>query len=43
VPTLAIVFVSLGYNTRFYRSVIVEEMTRDHVRTARAFGTPPAR
>lgn len=43
VPTLAIVFVSLGYNTRFYRSVIVEELTRDHVRTARAFGTPPVR
>jgi len=43
VPTLATVFVSLGYNTRFYRAVIVEEMTRDHVRTARAFGTPPAR
>lgn len=38
VPTLAIVFVSLGYNTRFYRAVIVEELTRDHVRTARAFG-----
>jgi peptide/nickel transport system permease protein len=36
------VFVALGYNTRFYRSVIVEEMTRDHVRTARAFGAPPA-
>lgn len=43
VPTFAIVFVSLGYNTRFYRAVIVEEMTRDHVRTARAFGTPPAK
>jgi len=43
VPTLATVFVALGYNTRFYRAVIVEEMTRDHVRTARAFGTPPAR
>ncbi len=41
VPTLATVFVALGYNTRFYRAVIVEEMTRDHVRTARAFGTPP--
>lgn len=40
VPTLAMVFVALGYNTRFYRSVIVEEMTRDHVRTARAFGVP---
>ncbi len=42
VPTMAIVFVALGYNTRFYRSVIVEEMSRDHVRTARAFGIPPA-
>ena len=41
VPTLATVFVALGYNTRFYRAVIVEEMTRDHVRTARAFGVPP--
>jgi peptide/nickel transport system permease protein len=43
VPTLAIVFVALGYNTRFYRAVIVEELNRDHVRTARAFGAPPAR
>jgi len=42
VPTMATVFVALGYNTRFYRSVIVEELTRDHVRTARAFGVPPA-
>jgi len=42
VPTLATVFVALGYNTRFYRAVVVEEMGRDHVRTARAFGTPPA-
>lgn len=40
VPTLATVFVALGYNTRFYRSVIVEETTRDYVRTARAFGMP---
>ena len=43
VPTMATVFVALGYNTRFYRSVIVEEMTRDHVRTARAFGVPPGK
>ncbi len=42
VPTLATVFVALGYNTRFYRAVLVEELERDHVRTARAFGTPPA-
>lgn len=41
VPTLASIFVSLGYNTRFYRAVIVEEMGRDHVRTAKAFGAHP--
>lgn len=43
VPTLATMFVALGYETRFYRSVVVEEMTRDHVRTARAFGLPESR
>ncbi|MAF82584.1 MAG: ABC transporter permease [Gammaproteobacteria bacterium] len=43
VPTMATVFVALGYNTRFYRSVLVEEMTRDHVRTAKAFGVPPTK
>lgn len=42
VPTLAIVFVSLGYNTRFYRAVIVEELGRDYIRTARAYGAGPA-
>jgi len=42
VPTLASVFVALGYNTRFFRAVLVEEMQRDHVRTARAFGAGPA-
>jgi peptide/nickel transport system permease protein len=41
VPTLAIVFVSLGYNTRFYRAVLVEELNKDHVTTARAFGHGP--
>lgn len=41
VPTLATVFVALGYNTRFYRAVLVEEMGRDHVRTARAYGAGP--
>ncbi len=40
VPTLAIVFVSLGYNTRFYRAVFVEALGQDHVRTARAYGAP---
>ncbi len=42
VPTLATVFVALGYNTRFFRAVLVEELDRDHVRTARAFGASPA-
>ena len=36
VPTLASVFVALGYNTRFFRAVIVEELNKDYVRTARA-------
>lgn len=41
VPTLALVIVSLGYNTRFYRSVFVEESQREHIRTTRAFGASP--
>lgn len=41
VPTMASVFVALGYNTRFYRAVVVEEMGRDHVRTAKAYGASP--
>ena len=42
VPTLALVLVTLGYNTRFYRAVMVEELGRDHIRTAVAFGATPA-
>jgi peptide/nickel transport system permease protein len=42
VPTLALVLVTLGYNTRFYRAVFVEESGKDHVRTALAFGASPA-
>ncbi len=38
VPTMATVFVALGYNTRFNRAIFVEEFSRDHVRTAKAFG-----
>jgi peptide/nickel transport system permease protein len=38
VPTLSLVLVTLGYNTRFYRAVFVEEFSKDHIRTARAFG-----
>jgi peptide/nickel transport system permease protein len=41
VPTLALVLVTLGYNTRFYRAVMLEELGRDHVRTAVAFGAHP--
>jgi len=39
VPTMINVFVAVGYNTRFYRAVFVEEFTRDHVRTSKAFGS----
>ena len=42
VPTLSLVLVSLGYNTRFYRAVFIEELGRDHIRTARAYGASPA-
>jgi peptide/nickel transport system permease protein len=42
VPTLAMLIAALGYNTRFFRAVLVEECDRDHVRTARAFGASTA-
>ncbi|KAA9130925.1 ABC transporter permease [Marinihelvus fidelis] len=42
VPTLALVTVTLGYNARFYRSVAAEELDRNHIRTARAYGASPA-
>ena len=38
VPTLALVLVTLGYNTRFYRAVMADELEREHIRTARAYG-----
>ncbi len=41
VPTMATLFVSLGYNTRFYRAVLVEEMNKDYITTAKAFGHSP--
>jgi peptide/nickel transport system permease protein len=43
VPTLALVLVTLGYNTRFYRAIMAEEMERDHIRTLQAYGIKPAR
>ena len=42
VPTLSLIMVTLGYNTRFYRAVFVEESSREHIITARAFGASPA-
>lgn len=38
VPSLALVLVTLGYNTRFYRSVMVEELGRPHITAALAYG-----
>jgi peptide/nickel transport system permease protein len=37
-PIIILIVVGLGYDTRFYRSVFAEEMTRDHVITALAKG-----
>jgi len=41
VPTLALVLVTLGYNTRFYRAIMADEIERDHIRTLRAYGAGP--
>lgn len=41
VPTLALLLVTLGYNTRFYRAVMADEIDRDHIRTMRAYGAGP--
>lgn len=43
VPTLAFLVASLGYNTRFFRAVLVAELNSDQVRTARAYGAGPLR
>ncbi len=37
-PVMINVVVSLGYDTRFYRAVMVEESQKDYIRTARAKG-----
>ncbi len=41
VPTVALLLVTLGYNTRFYRAVMVDEIERDHIRTLQAYGASP--
>lgn len=38
VPSLALILITLGYNTRFYRAVMSEELGKDHILTARAYG-----
>ena len=42
-PVMINVVVALGYDTRFYRAVMVEESQRDYIRTARAKGASRAR
>jgi len=42
-PVMINVVVALGYDTRFYRAVMVEETTRDYIRTARAKGASRSR
>ena len=37
-PVIISVIVSMGYDTRFYRAVMVEEIERDYITTARAKG-----
>ena len=37
-PVMISVIVSMGYDTRFYRAVMVEETRKDYIRTARAKG-----
>ncbi|MBI3299135.1 MAG: ABC transporter permease [Elusimicrobia bacterium] len=37
-PNLISAFVALGYDTRFFRAVAVEEMNKEYVRTAKAYG-----
>lgn len=41
VPTLALVLVTLGYNTRFYRAIMADEIERDHIRTLQTYGATP--
>ena len=41
VPTLALILVTLGYNTRFYRAIMADELERDHIRTLKAYGARP--
>jgi len=42
VPTMALVLVTLGYNTRFYRAIMADEIDREYVRTLHAYGAAPS-
>ncbi len=42
-PVLISTVVAMGYDTRFYRSVMVEESSRDYILTAQAKGAPKAK
>ena len=42
-PVMISVIVSMGYDTRFYRAVMVEESQRDYITTARAKGAGEGR
>ncbi|MCC6906820.1 MAG: ABC transporter permease [Phycisphaerales bacterium] len=42
-PVLISVIVAMGYDTRFYRAVMVEECNRDYIITARAKGAPKSK
>lgn len=42
-PVLISVIVSMGYDTRFYRAVMVEETQADYITTARAKGAPQSK
>ena len=39
-PGIILVILSVGYEVRFYRTIILDEMYQDYVRTARAKGLP---
>jgi len=42
-PVIISTIVAMGYDTRFYRAVMVEETSRDYIRTARAKGASERR
>ncbi|MEM7382939.1 MAG: ABC transporter permease [Bacteroidota bacterium] len=39
-PSIILVALSIGANIRFYRTVVLDELYQDHIRTARAKGLP---